>query len=161
MDGRNFTVREVGTVECDERGFYLKLRQGARRAAAGLEGFSHVQVYWWAHLTDSKELRSLAAVDKPYRKGPEVLGIFATRSPVRPNPIAMTVVPVTRIDQEEGKLGIAYIDAEIGTPVLDIKPYYGMERVKEYRVPSWCAHWPAWYEEAGDFDWSAEFENAR
>jgi hypothetical protein len=36
-----------------------------------------------------------------------------------------------------------------------------MERVKEYHVPSWCSHWPRWYEDAADFDWAGEFENAR
>lgn len=161
MDGRNFAVREAGTVECGEKGFALRFDGRFKGALSGLEGFSHVQVYWWAHLTDSQELRSLTTVEKPYKKGPAVLGIFATRSPVRPNPVAMTVVPVTWIDPEGGTLGIAYIDAEPGTPVLDIKPYYGMERVKGYRVPAWCAHWPEWYEDAGSFDWEAEFDNAR
>lgn len=161
MSERRFTLKEAGTVETGERGCCIRLSPRVKDALTGLRGFSHVQVYWWAHLTDTEELRSCAVVPKPYKNGPKEVGIFATRSPVRPNPIAMTLVPVTWIDQEEGTLGIAFIDAEDGTPVLDIKPYYGMERVKEYRVPEWCGHWPAWYEDAADFDWAAEFENAR
>ncbi len=65
----------------------------------------------------------------------------------------MTIVGITFIDEPQGVLGIAFIDAEPGTPVLDIKPYYGMDRVKEYQVPQW-------YEDAGIFDWAGEFENA-
>lgn len=161
MEGRNFTLREIATVEVGDRGYSIRFNPEVRDALQGLKGFSHVQVYWWAHLLDSEEMRSVAKVEKPYRKGPGELGIFATRSPLRPNPLAMTLVPVTRVDQEEGALWIAYIDAEPGTPVLDIKPYYGMERVREYQVPVWCSHWPAWYEDAAEFDWAGEFENAR
>lgn len=161
MEERTFTVREIGTVEAAQGEWRIRFRPEVKKALTGLEGFSHLQVYWWAHLLDSVEMRSLTVTEKPYKRGPDSLGIFATRSPARPNPIAMTVVPVTWIDAAEGILGIAYIDAENGTPVLDVKPYYGMERVKDYALPSWCAHWPAWYEDAGDFDWAAEFENAR
>jgi len=161
MGKRTFTLREAGTVERDERGFSVLMEPWARDGLTGLRGFSHVQVYWWAHFFDTEESRAVTKVAKPYRKGPEELGVFSTRSPIRPNPIAMTLVPVTWLDEAEGRLGVAYIDAEPGTPVVDIKPYYGMERVKEYGVPAWCAHWPAWYEDAGDFDWAAEFENAR
>lgn len=161
MKERTFSVREVGTVECDQGEWRIRFRPDMKQALTGLQGFSHLQVYWWAHLTDTGELRSLRVTEKPYKKGPDTLGIFATRSPVRPNPIAMTVVPVTWIDSDEGILGMAYIDAENGTPVLDVKPYYGMERIREYTLPAWCAHWPAWYEDAGAFDWAAEFENAQ
>ena len=161
MDEKGFYVKEVARVESGERGFCIRLKPGMEELLKGLEGFSHVQVYWWAHLLDSEKMRSAVKVGKPYKKGPEELGIFATRSPMRPNPIAMTLVPVTWVDREAGLLGIAYIDAEQGTPVLDVKPYYGMERVRTYRVPGWCSHWPEWYEEAADFDWAGEFENAR
>lgn len=161
MKERCFSVKEVAVVEMGDEGFLLRLSPQFKDALQGLKGFSHVQVYWWAHQLDKEEMRSLNKLPKPYKKGPEELGIFATRSPLRPNPLAMTLVPITWINRNEGCLGIAFIDADPGTPVLDIKPYYGMERVKEYNVPSWCSHWPAWYEEAADFDWAGEFENAR
>lgn len=80
---------------------------------------------------------------------------------MRPNPLEMTIVPVVDIDQEEGIIRIEYIDAEDGSPVVDIKPYHGTDRLRGFAVPSWCTHWPAWYEDASEFDWEAEFENAR
>lgn len=49
-----------------------------------------------------------------------------------------------------------FIDADDGTPLLDIKPYFPMERIKDPRVPAWCQHWPAWQEEAVTFNWLDE-----
>jgi hypothetical protein len=43
--------------------------------------------------------------------------------------------------------------------VLDIKPYFSMERVRDYQVPAWCRHWPQWYEDQMTFDWREEIEN--
>ena len=86
------------------------------------------------------------------------MGIFATRSPARPNPIALTAVEVIQIDYENGIIRIAYTDANDGTPVLDLKPYTpSIDRVESPDVPDWCAHWPKNVEESGDFDWENEF----
>jgi tRNA (adenine37-N6)-methyltransferase len=157
----DYVVHSIGEVVKNSEGFGIQLNGKTKDALLGIKDFSHVQIYWWADQLDTKEMRSIYRLPKPYKKGPEELGIFATRSPLRPNPLAMTLVPVTFVDEERGHLGIGFIDAEPGTPVLDIKPYYGMERVKEFNVPLWSSHWPIWYEDAGDFDWAGEFENAR
>ncbi len=123
-----------------------------------LEGFSYIQVLWWAHQTDSEEMRKLLMFEKPYCKGPEKVGVFATRSPVRPNPVAVTAVSVISIDRDRGIITVPYIDADPGTPVLDIKPYHPCtERVREVSVPAWCNHWPEWLEDSADFPWEEEF----
>ena len=63
-----------------------------------------------------------------------------------------------QIDHENGLIRIAYIDADDGTPVLDLKPYTpSLDRVESPDVPDWCAHWPRSVEESGDFDWENEF----
>lgn len=49
-----------------------------------------------------------------------------------------------------------YIDIEDKTPVLDIKPYFSTERVKNCKVPNWCKHWPQWYEDMTSFEWRVE-----
>jgi tRNA-Thr(GGU) m(6)t(6)A37 methyltransferase TsaA len=127
-----------------------------------VQGFSHVNVLWWAHFVDEPHLREIVDCDQPYQKAPPRLGLFATRSPVRPNPIGLTVAQVLHIDQESGRVHIAYIDAEDGTPVLDIKPYVpSTDRVQNVGTPVWCEHWPQWYEESGEFDWEAEFVHAQ
>ncbi len=94
---------------------------------------------------------------KPYKKGPENVGIFATRSPIRPNPILLSTIEVSNIDFLQGHIYTPYIDAENGSIVLDIKPYNMSERVKNCTVPDWCKHWPQWYEDSALFDWNNEF----
>lgn len=57
-----------------------------------------------------------------------------------------------------GIIGLAYIDADNGTPVIDIKPYTpSLERVENPSLPEWCSNWPNNVEESGDFDWSTVF----
>src|SRR5690554_969082 len=103
-------------------------------------------------LTDEEDYRGRLECEKPYRDAPEKVGIFATRSPIRPNPILLTVVNIITIVNE--RIYVAFIDAEEGTPVIDIKPYHpATDRVKDLEVPKWCSHWPKWYEDSADFDW--------
>jgi tRNA-Thr(GGU) m(6)t(6)A37 methyltransferase TsaA len=80
-----------------------------------IEGFSHLYVIW---VFDRAEGSSLIATppsdNKPH-------GVFATRSPQRPNPIGLTVVTLLR--RERNRLFVRGVDMLDGTPVLDIKPY--------------------------------------
>lgn len=162
MSEQTYQITPIGTIHAAEGGCYLEIAPAYRAALRGLDGFSHLQVLWWCHLCDDPELRKIVEWDQPYRQGPRTLGIFATRSPLRPNPIALTAVAVTRIDPEAGRIDIPYIDAEDGTPILDIKPYHpSVDRVRAVAVPAWCSHWPRWYEDSAAFDWGAEFVNAQ
>lgn len=154
----SFTVNQIGTVCCGEDGFSIKVKSEYRAALTGLDGFEYIQVLWWFDGCDNAESRSKLTESKPYVKGPDVLGAFATRSPERPNPIAVTPAYVTFIDYENGVVSLAWIDANDGTPVLDIKPYTpSVDRVEKPAVPDWCAHWPQNVETSGDFDWEKEF----
>ncbi|MBN2051644.1 MAG: SAM-dependent methyltransferase [Spirochaetales bacterium] len=158
MNNHVFNVKTVGTVRAGKDGFTIRLEEPYRKALNGLEGFSHIQVLWWGHLMDGEEYRSFVEGDKPYKKGPDKLGVFATRSPVRPNPIELTTAGVLSVDQKQGIIHLAWIDAEDGSPVLDIKPYHPSDdRVKNVSVPAWCDHWPKWQEDTADFAWEEEF----
>ena len=127
-------------------------------ALQALDGFSHLNIIWWFSDFDSEEMRNVLKMPKPYKKAPETMGIFATRSPVRPNPLALTAVQVINIDYQKGIIQIAYIDANDGSPVLDIKPYTpSLDRVETPGVPEWCSHWPKSMEESEDYDWGSEF----
>jgi tRNA (Thr-GGU) A37 N-methylase len=94
--------------------------------------------------------------DNLFKKAPDKVGIFSTRAPARPNPILLSTIKVIEIDYQNGIIRTPFIDAENGTPVLDIKPYFPMERIKDCRVPEWFAHWPEWAEDAADFNWKDE-----
>lgn len=151
-------VNPIGTIRHTGDGFILEVDEGYIPALQGLDGFSYINVLWWCHKCDMDDARSILETESPYKKAPDVLGIFATRSPMRPNPIALTAAPVIHIDHNNGIIHLAYIDAEDGTPVLDIKPYTpSIDRVDEPEVPDWCSHWPKSAETSGDFDWAGEF----
>lgn len=162
MSDQRFELHAIGRVTSDAGTTRLAIDEPYREALAGLDGFSHVHVLCWFHLFDEPEYRAITTSERPYRDAPDRLGIFATRSPIRPNPLALSVVPVLAIDAAGGLLEVPYIDAEPGTPILDIKPYHpAVDRVRDATVPEWCAGWPQWYEDSMTFDWSSVFENAR
>jgi tRNA (Thr-GGU) A37 N-methylase len=119
-------------------------------------------VLWWAHQLDGEEERSITLLPKPYKNGPEMIGVFATRSPLRPNPLALSACPVHSVDGPNGIVRLHYIDADVGSPVLDIKPYLGAtDRIRNPSFPEWCSQWPSWMEDSANFDWGKVFENAR
>lgn len=153
-----FRVFSIGKIINQENAVGVVLDKKFIAALTGLEEYSHVQILWWADRCDNEEGRTTATIEKPYTKGPNNLGVFATHSPERPNPIAVSNVEIEHIDKENGILWLYYIDAFNGTPVLDLKPYMpSLDRVENAMVPKWCAHWPKSYEESASFNWEDEF----
>jgi len=100
-------------------------------ALEGVERFSHLWVVCYLHRADRSVLR--AAPRKLSKELPE-RGVFALRSPSRPNPLSLTVV---RLVKREGLvLEVEDMDATDGSPVLDIKPYYaGIDAFWGVRAP--------------------------
>jgi tRNA-Thr(GGU) m(6)t(6)A37 methyltransferase TsaA len=80
-----------------------------------LEGFSHTILIYHCHLSQAHKLKVIPFLDDVAR------GLFATRSPARPNPIGISVVRLIRIDHN--RLHVQDIDIIDQTPLLDIKPY--------------------------------------
>jgi len=94
----------------------IELLSRYARGLGGLQGYSHIIVLFRVHR--AKEWK----MPKYHNKPPHVK-IFATRMPVRPNPIGMSVVELVDFSPETGELVVNGLDALDGTPVLDIKPY--------------------------------------
>lgn len=154
----HLSLRPIGKIAVRDDETVIELKPEYIPALTGLEGFGYLQVLWWFDGCDNAESRFKLVERNPYKKGPEKLGTFATRSPERPNPIALTAAYVTHIDFENGVIGLAYIDANAGSPVLDIKPYTpSLDRIENIIVPQWCSDWPKCNEESASFDWSGEF----
>ena len=151
-------LKKIGMVGADDRGFYVQLDEAYKEALTAMEGFSHVNVLWWADQLEDSRSRQVTLVNKPYKPGPEKVGIFATRSPQRPNPICTTIVNVLELSVEEGVVRIPYIDAEPGTPVLDIKVYLPCsDHPKESHGPAWSELLPDCIEDSATFDWEGYF----
>jgi tRNA-Thr(GGU) m(6)t(6)A37 methyltransferase TsaA len=108
------------------------------RFAAGLVGldqFSHVLVVFYMHLDPDREPASLQRRPRG-RSDMPLLGVFAQRGRMRPNPIGVTTAEIVRL--ERGVLTVRGLDAVEGTPVLDLKPYVPVfDRRGNARVPEW------------------------
>lgn len=114
--------------EAREQGGSARLEIDApfRPALQGLEKFSHVVVLAWLHAAR----RDALVIQPPHADTPR--GVFALRSPVRPNPIGLTVARIVSIDQEAGIIEVDAIDFLDGTPLVDVKPYRpGIDAVPE------------------------------
>lgn len=101
---------------------------------SGLEEFSHIIVLFWLDRPKTREtplrLHPEAREDMP------LVGVFATRAPVRPNPIGLTAVEL--LAREQNVLIVRGLDAYHGTPVLDIKPYLVRGDLKNVTsMPEW------------------------
>jgi tRNA-Thr(GGU) m(6)t(6)A37 methyltransferase TsaA len=155
---QNFQVSPIGKIQVNEEGTFIELEPRYISALQALDGFSHLNVLWWFSDFDNEKMRNILESPQPYKRAPDVMGIFATRAPIRPNPIALSAVQIIQIDYKKGIIHIAYIDANDGSPVLDIKPYTpSLDRIETPGVPEWCSHWPKSLEESGSFNWENEF----
>lgn len=153
-----FNLKSIGRIYVDDKGTRLVLDKEYIPALTNFKDFSYINVFWWFDKCDSSNSRSKLVEKSPYKNAPDILGIFATRSPERPNPIALTCSYITYVDSTNGIIGLSYIDADSGTPILDIKPYTpSLDRVENPLVPEWCSNWPRNVEGAGEFDWSKVF----
>lgn len=153
-----YEVNSIGTICNNENGTFIKLEAKFIPALEALDGFSHLNILWWFSNFENAQFRSILETEQPYKNAPEKMGVFATRSPIRPNPIALTAVEVIHIDYQNGIVQIAYIDANDNTPVLDLKPYTpSLDRVEAPSVPAWCSHWPKSLEQSASFAWDKEF----
>ena len=99
-------------------------------ALVGLENFSHVCISFKFHLNTNtlKESKAFskgstftAKISLPMLKGTQKIGVLATRSPHRPNPIGITLAQVDRVDKKNRTVYLKACDLVNGTPVLDIK----------------------------------------
>lgn len=107
----------------------LEIDSPFRAGLEGLAGTSHVVVLSWLNFA----ARNLI-VQKP-RHASEPKGVFALRSPARPNPIGLHVAGIAALDAEAGLLTLDAIDVLDGTPVLDIKPYFASIDSVPHAVP--------------------------
>lgn len=130
-------VRPVGVVHRQDGRVYIDLEPQYFPALRGLEEYSHLHLLWWFDGCDNEHSRGRLQVNSAHANAPENLGAFATRTPHRPNPIALDVAAIRWIDHRIGRICIDRSDAREGTPVLDIKPYGICDRVENPSVPSW------------------------
>lgn len=155
-----FHVHPIGYVQHRDDQVVLEVLPEFREALNNLDEWSHVVTVWWFSDSDTPEKRQILKQSRPHKSSPGLAGTFATRSPMRPNPIAVTVAKIESVDVEAGQVVVDSHDALPDSPVLDIKPYSpGYDRASTATLPSWAAHWPKSREESQVFDWAVEHDS--
>jgi tRNA-Thr(GGU) m(6)t(6)A37 methyltransferase TsaA len=112
----------------------LVLNKELTTALEGIEDFSHLFVLFWLDKTTTEQ-RKLLKVHPRRRKDLPLIGIFATRTMTRPNPIGLTLVELVKV--EGNVLTVQGLDAFNGTPVIDIKPFDSWDNAENAKVPEW------------------------
>lgn len=141
------TPRQPGLVKASWARLKIRADLQPEQALQGLEGFSHIWLVWVFH--QNKTSRYHAKVHPP-RLGGESIGLFATRTPHRPNPIGLSLVELVSVEKD----GIIVAGADLvdGTPILDIKPYLPeVESIPDAKT--------GWTGEVKKIDIQVEFES--
>lgn len=131
-----FRVYPVGLIRKKDDAAWIEIFAEYREAMLGLEGFSHIHVFFWFHENDTAELRRTLQVHP--RKDPSnpLTGVFATHSPKRPNLIGLTRCRIRGV--EGNRIAIDAIDARDGSPVVDIKCFIpDAQPLADVRLPDW------------------------
>ena len=133
---KSFFVQPIGQVRKSEDRAQIVVDEEFQSALLGLEGFSHIHVFWWFDRNDTPEKRRVLQVHPMGDVENPLTGVFATRSPLRPNLIALTLCRVTSV--KGNVVEVEAIDAFDGTPVLDIKPFIpGHDSASDATIPDW------------------------
>ena len=112
----------------------LVIDKNLTKALDGVRGFSHIIVLYWMHRLVTAEVP--LKIHPRGNKGLPLVGLFATRTPNRPNPIGLTKVRL--LERQGNILKVKGLDALDGSPVIDIKPYLpGYDSVDNIKVPPW------------------------
>ncbi len=133
---QSFFINSIGVVRKTDDGVRIEIFDEYADGLLGLEGFSHMMVFYWFDQNDTPENRKTLQVHP--RKDPRnpLTGVFATHSPLRPNLIALTRCKIVAITKNS--IDIEEIDAYDGSPVIDIKCYVPASvEDKDVRLPDW------------------------
>ena len=133
---QSFSLAPIGMVRKNGEETSIEVYDDFAAGLLGLEGFSHIFVFYWFDQNDTTEKRKTLRVHP--RKDPRnpLTGVFATHSPRRPNPIALTLCKIVAITGNI--IALEEIDAYDGSPVIDIKCYIpAAVEDKDVRQPDW------------------------
>ena len=129
-----YEITPVGFVNKGDNCSEIEVLPQYEEALDGLKGYSHIIVIVWFHKRDNPQARNLLKIHPRRNKNNPLTGIFATRSPVRPNPVAVFTPEVISI--EGNRITVSSMDTYDETPVIDIKPYIpGLDSIPEAVTP--------------------------
>lgn len=125
-----FKTLEDAPFQGSEEISEIKIKKEYLSGLQDLEGFSYLHIFYWLHHSKGYHL----IVQTPWDSKPH--GLFATRSPHRPNPLGYAVVEL--LERKGPALRVKGLDALDGTPVVDIKPYIKKRDAKSDAISGWA-----------------------
>ena len=129
------SIKERGIEDCLTVTSEIIIKEDLKEALSRIDEFSHIIVIYWMHKVPTSQ-RSIIKVHPKANPDLPLVGVFASRSPARPNPIGITTVKL--LQRRDNVLKVTGLDAIDGTPVLDIKPYIpGDDSSTEAKTPGW------------------------
>ncbi|MFC1867534.1 tRNA (N6-threonylcarbamoyladenosine(37)-N6)-methyltransferase TrmO [Thermodesulfobacteriota bacterium] len=132
----SYNIFPVGVMRKKDKSSFIEIFDEYGDGLLGLEKFSHIIILCWFHENDTEENRNILRVHPKRDKKKPLTGVFATRSPVRPNLIALFTTKILAI--KENRIYIDNITAFNGSPVIDIKPYIPKEdSIRDVEVAEW------------------------
>jgi len=131
-----YQISSVGLIRKHHNVTTIEIDVRYEDGILGLNEFSHVVVCYWLHKNDNQEQREILQVFPRGDPQNPLQGVFATRSPVRPNLIGLSICKILSI--EDNIIQIDTIDAYDGSPVIDLKPYIpDIDSEEDVQVPEW------------------------
>lgn len=135
-DPKFYQVRPIGWLRLLGEEAMIEVEEALLPALEGVELYSHLWLIFYFHENEASPERHLLKVHPCRNPANPLLGVFATRSPLRPNLLGLSVVRLRR--REGNKIFIDPSDLRDGTPILDIKPYFpGSDCLPEAKAPNW------------------------
>ena len=133
---KHFKIVPIGVIRKDEDAAWIEIFDEYTEGLLGLEAFSHLIVLSWLHENENPQDRGTLRVHPRGNKKNPLTGVFACRSPIRPNLIALANCKILLI--RGNTIHIDKIDSFNGTPVIDIKPCISCEDLNmNVRVAKW------------------------
>ena len=136
LGSKDEELRQKGSVEGK-----MEIYQDFIEGLDSLDGFSHLILITFLNRVSTEtrrtlkvKFRHLQQAGVPLDALPEV-GVFASDSPHRPNPIGISIVEVLKFDGRF--INVRGLDVYDGTPIIDIKPYTPFRKIQNIKVPEW------------------------
>jgi tRNA (adenine37-N6)-methyltransferase len=130
-------LNPIGRVERQNGKTFVAVDPAVAAALDGIEDFSRIWVIYWFHGNDTPEKRRTLKVHPRRNPANPLTGVFATRSPARPNLLGLAACRLVR--REGQRLEVEGLDAWDGSPVLDIKPYLPqLDAHPQTTIPKWA-----------------------
>ncbi|MDD3992546.1 MAG: tRNA (N6-threonylcarbamoyladenosine(37)-N6)-methyltransferase TrmO [Desulfobacterales bacterium] len=132
-----FLIHPIGAVRRQGDRTFIDIDPSFSDGLLGLDGFSHIMVCYWLDRSDTPEARSVLRTHPRADPSNPLTGVFATHSPRRPNPVAISLCRLISVSGTT--LEIDRIDAMDDSPVIDIKCFIPSTRFEKetVRLPDW------------------------